>query len=66
MGSLSGMVREISGGINFQNLDPYKTSEFVFGKKKKMIMHLPYGNMKQEKSMGFPFYFINTLGGSKA
>lgn len=30
---MSGMVKEISGRISFQNFDHYEISDFVFGEK---------------------------------
>lgn len=63
MGSLSEMVREISGRIRFQNLDLYKTSDFVFGEKDDNAFAL-----QEHEARGIheiSFYFVNTLGGGK-
>lgn len=63
MGSLLGMVREISGRIRFQNLDRYKTSDFVFGEKDDNEFALQEHEAREIHRISF--YFVNTLGGGK-
>lgn len=63
MGPLSGMVREISSRISFQNLDHYKTSDFIFGEKDDNAFALREHEAREIH--GISFYFVNVLGGGK-
>lgn len=63
MGSLSGMVRVISGRIHFQNLDHYKTSDFVFAENDDNAFALQEQEAREIHEISF--YFVNTLGRGK-